>query len=110
MALARETGDLYALEIMLLNLGSAALLDGELGEAKPLLAEALRIAREIDDRVAQFYLLAALGCHAAEAGQARLAARLIASADAERTGPVPTSCPGRSARARRMSPGWSPRA
>ena len=71
---------------MLLNLGSAALLDGELGEAKPLLAEALRIAREIDDRVAQFYLLAALGCHAAEAGQARLAARLIASADAERTG------------------------
>jgi ATP/maltotriose-dependent transcriptional regulator MalT len=110
VALARETGDLYALEIMLLNLGSAALLDGELGEAKPLLAEALRIAREIDDRVAQFYLLAALGCHAAEAGQARLAARLIASADAERTGPVPTSCPGRSARARRMSPGWSPRA
>ena len=86
VALARETGDLYALEIMLLNLGSAALLDGELGEAKPLLAEALRIAREIDDRVTQFYLLAALGCHAAEAGQARLAARLIASADAERTG------------------------
>jgi predicted ATPase/DNA-binding CsgD family transcriptional regulator len=85
-SLARETGDLYALEIMLLNLGSAALLDGELGEAKPLLTEALRIAREIDDRVAQFYLLAALGCHAAEAGQPRLAARLIASADAERTG------------------------
>jgi len=71
---------------MLLNLGSAALLDGDLGEARPLLAEALRIAREIDDRVAQFYLLAALGCHAAEAGQARLAARLIAAADAERTG------------------------
>ena len=39
-----------------------------------------RIAREIDDRVAQFYLLAALGCHAAGAGQTRLAARLIASA------------------------------
>jgi DNA-binding CsgD family transcriptional regulator len=71
---------------MLLNLGSAALLDGDLGEARPLLAEALRIAREIDDRVAQFYLLAALGCHAAAAGQARLAARLIAAADAERSG------------------------
>jgi DNA-binding CsgD family transcriptional regulator len=84
--LARETGDLYALEIMLLNLGSAALLDGDLGEAGPLFTEALRIARQIDDRVAQFYLLAALGCHAAEAGQARLAARLIAAADAERTG------------------------
>jgi len=36
--------------------------------------------------VAQFYLLAALGCHAAEAGQSRLAARLIAAADAERAG------------------------
>jgi len=85
-ALARETGDLYALEIMLLNLGSAALLDGDPGEARPLLTEALRIARQIDDRVAQFYLLAALGCHAAEVGQPRLAARLIAAADAERTG------------------------
>ena len=85
-ALARETGDLYALEIMLLNLGSAALLDGDLGEAGPLLTEALRIARQIDDRVAQFYLLAALGCRAAQAGQARLAARLIAAADTERTG------------------------
>jgi len=71
---------------MLLNLGSAALLDGDLGEARPLFTEALRIACEIDDRVAQFYLLAALGCHAAEVGQARLAARLIAAADAERTG------------------------
>jgi predicted ATPase/DNA-binding CsgD family transcriptional regulator len=85
-ALARETGDLYALEIMLLNLGSAALLDGDLGEAGPLFTEALRIARQIDDRVAQFYLLAALGCRAAQAGQARLAARLIAAADTERTG------------------------
>ena len=63
--LTRETGDLYALEMMLLNLGSAALLDGDLDEAKPLFAEALRIARQIDDRVAQFYLLDALGCHAA---------------------------------------------
>ena len=84
--LARETGDLYALEIMLLNLGSAALLAGDLGEAGPLLAEALRIAREIDDRVAQFYLLDALGCHAALSGQARLAARLFGAADADRTG------------------------
>jgi DNA-binding CsgD family transcriptional regulator len=95
--LARETGDRYVLQIMLLNLGSAALLDGDLGEARPLLAEALRIAREIDDRVAQFYLLAALGCHAAAAGQARLAARLIAAADAERTGaganPMPFLAP-----------------
>jgi predicted ATPase/DNA-binding CsgD family transcriptional regulator len=83
---AREAGDPYALEIMLLNLGSAALLDRDLGEARPLLTEALRIALQIDDRVAQFYLLAALGCHAAEVGQARLAARLISAADAERIG------------------------
>jgi len=52
----------------------------------PLFTEALRIARQIDDRVAQFYLLAALGCRAAQAGQARLAARLIAAAHTERTG------------------------
>ncbi len=53
------------LEMMLLNLGSAALLAGELDESRPLLAEALEIAGLIDDRVAQFYLLGAFGCHAA---------------------------------------------
>jgi DNA-binding CsgD family transcriptional regulator len=84
--LARETGDLYALGIMLLNLGSAALLAGDLGESEPLFAEALRIARQLDDRVAQFYLLSAFGCHAAQAGRARLAARLIGAAEAERAG------------------------
>jgi predicted ATPase/DNA-binding CsgD family transcriptional regulator len=84
--LARQTGDLYVLEIMLLNLGSAALQAGDLDESKPLLAEALRIARQIDDRVAQFYLLGALGCHAARSGQPRLAARLIGAADTARTG------------------------
>ena len=84
--LARETGDLYALGIMLLNLGSAALLAGDLDESEPLFAEALRIARQLDDRVAQFYLLAAFGCHAAQAGRTRLAARLIGAAEAERAG------------------------
>jgi len=84
--LARETGDLYALGIMLLNLGSAALLAGDLGESEPLFAEALRIARQLDDRVAQFYLLAAFGCQAAQAGRPRLAARLIGAAEAERAG------------------------
>jgi hypothetical protein len=48
--LAREAGDLYVLEVMLLNLGSAALIAGDLDESKPLLAEALRIAHQIDDR------------------------------------------------------------
>jgi hypothetical protein len=51
-----------------------------------LLAESLRIAHQIDDRVAQFYLLDAFGCHAALSGQARLAARLFGAADTMRTG------------------------
>ena len=46
--------------MMLLNLGSAALIAGDLDESRPRLAEALRIADQIDDRVAQFYLLGAL--------------------------------------------------
>jgi DNA-binding CsgD family transcriptional regulator len=79
--LARESGDRYALEIMLLNLGSAALIAGDLGESQPLLGEALRIAHQIDDRVAQFYLVDALGCHAALSGQPRRAAQLLGAAD-----------------------------
>jgi predicted ATPase/DNA-binding CsgD family transcriptional regulator len=83
--LARAQGDLYVLEIMLLNLGSAALLAGDMGAARPLLAEALRMADQIDDRVAQFYLLGAFGCHAAVSGQAKLAAELLGAADTMRT-------------------------
>src|SRR5262249_24059114 len=45
----------------------------------------LRIADSIDDRVAQFYALDAMGRLAASAGQARLAARLLGAADARRT-------------------------
>ena len=83
--LAREAGDLYALEMMLLNLGSAALLAGELAESRPLLAEALQIAGRIDDRVAQFYLLGAFGCHAGITGRSRLAARLLGASETART-------------------------
>jgi predicted ATPase/DNA-binding CsgD family transcriptional regulator len=83
--LARDTGDLYALEIMLLNAGSAALIAGDLDESRPLLAESLRIAHQIDDRVAQFYLVDACGCHAALSGQPRLAAQLLGAADTMRT-------------------------
>jgi predicted ATPase/DNA-binding CsgD family transcriptional regulator len=81
---AREAGDLYRLEVMLLNLGSAALIVGDLDEARPQLAEALRIAQQIDDRVAQFYLLDAFGCHAALSGQARRAAQLLGAAGTAR--------------------------
>jgi len=83
--LAKEAGDLYSLEMMLLNLGSAALIAGDLGESKPLLAESLRIADQMDDRVARFYLLDGFGCHAALSGQPRLAAQLLGAADTVRT-------------------------
>ncbi len=83
--LARDAGDLYGLEMMLLNLGSAALIAGDLEESKPLLAQSLRIADQIDDRVARSYLLAAFGCHAALSGRARLAARLLGASETART-------------------------
>src|SRR5205823_1693522 len=63
--LSREAGDLYRLEMMLINLGLAALSTGDLREAEPLFAEGLRVANTIDDRVAQYFLLDAFGCHAA---------------------------------------------
>jgi hypothetical protein len=44
----------------------------------------LRIAHQIDDRVAQFYLLDALGCHAAGSGQARLPAQLFGASETKR--------------------------
>jgi len=79
--------------MMLMNLGSAALLGGDLHGSKPLLAEALRIAHQIDDRVAQYYLLDALGCHAASSGQAPLAAQLLGAAETIRTGAGATVIP-----------------
>ncbi|HEY7430550.1 MAG TPA: LuxR C-terminal-related transcriptional regulator [Streptosporangiaceae bacterium] len=82
--LARAAGDLYTLENMLLNLGSAALAAGDAEAAKPLITEALQLAGQIDDRVAQLYLLDAAGCHAALSGRPRLAARLLGGADAAR--------------------------
>ncbi len=84
--LSREVGDLYTLKVWLMNLGTAALIAGRLDEPKPLFAEALRIAHQVDDRVQQAYLLDALGCHAAGSGQARLAAQLLGAAEPVRTG------------------------
>ena len=83
--LSREVGDPYGLKTWLMHLGMAAFIAGELGTSKPLFAEALRIARQLDDRVQQSYLLDALGCHAAGSGQARLAAQLLGAADTLRT-------------------------
>ena len=75
--LSREAGDLYSLGMMLLNQGFAALISGDLRASGQGLAEGLRIARQLDDRVAQCHLLGGLGCSAAGAREPRLAAQLF---------------------------------
>jgi predicted ATPase/DNA-binding NarL/FixJ family response regulator len=75
--LSREAGDLYSLDMMLMNQGFAALLSGDLRESEQWLTEGLRIARQLDDRVAQCHLLGALGCCAAGSREPRLAAQLF---------------------------------
>src|SRR6266699_6114728 len=84
--LSRGIGDLYSLEMMLMNRGLAALVGGDLDQSKPLFVEALGIAPQIDDRVAQYALLDALGFHAINSGQERLAAQLLGAAETVRTG------------------------
>ena len=84
--LSREAGDLYALNMMLLNQGSAALFAGDLEESKARFTDALRIANRIDDRIGQFYLLAALGYHAGNAGKHRIAAQLLGASESIRLG------------------------
>jgi hypothetical protein len=75
--LSREAGDLYSHEMMLLNQGFAALITWDLREAGQWLAEGLRIARQLDDRVAQCHLLGGLGCRTAAGRQPRRAAQLF---------------------------------
>jgi predicted ATPase/DNA-binding CsgD family transcriptional regulator len=84
--LSREVGDLYALHMMLLNLGGAALAAGDLNDSKRRYEEALRIAYQIDDRIGQFYLLAALAYHATISGQPRVAAQLLGASETIRIG------------------------
>ncbi len=82
--LSREAGDLYSLGMMLLNEGFAALMSGDLREAGQRLAEGLRIARQLDDRVAQCHLLGGLGCCAAGAREPRRAAQLFGAMESLR--------------------------
>src|SRR6202165_595563 len=84
--LSREVGDLYALHMMLLNLGGAALAAADLNDSKRRYEEALRIAYKIDDRIGQFYLLAALAYHATISGQPRVAAQLLGASETIRIG------------------------
>ncbi|MBO0692229.1 MAG: response regulator transcription factor [Acidimicrobiaceae bacterium] len=64
----------------LLNLGSAALFAGDVERSKPLLAEALTIALDIDDRLAQFYLLDMIACGSVASGRAAEGAQLFGAA------------------------------
>ena len=83
--LSREAGDLYQLEAMLRNLGMVAMMAGDVRAAKSGFVEALQVARQIDNRLAQYYGLAALAWHAASSGQARVAAKLLGAAEAVAT-------------------------
>ena len=78
--LSQAAGDLYYLESFLRNLASAAMLAGDLDSAKVHTVVALRLARDLDNRVAQYYGLCVLGWHAANTRQPRLGARLLGAA------------------------------
>jgi len=80
--LSRAAGDLYQLEAMLRNLGMVGMMSGDIHAANSWFVEALRLARTIDNRLAQYYGLAAAGWYAANTGQARAAAQLLGAADA----------------------------
>ena len=94
--LSREVGDLYALHMMNLNLGGAALLAGDLQESKARYEESLRIAYRIDDRIGQYYLLAALAHHAAIGGRSKAAAQLLGASEKIRIGAGATVMPAMS--------------
>jgi predicted ATPase/DNA-binding CsgD family transcriptional regulator len=80
--LSRDAGDLYYLQTMLMYLGQVAMMAGNVAASQPRFIEALRIARQIDDRITQYVLLSLLSWHATTSGQPRLAARLLGAADA----------------------------
>ncbi len=78
---SREAGDLYQLEAMLRNLGMVGMMSGEIHAANAWFVEALQLARTIDNRLAQYYGLAAAGWYAANTGHAQAAAQLLGAAD-----------------------------
>jgi predicted ATPase/DNA-binding CsgD family transcriptional regulator len=77
---SRAAGDIYRLESFLRNLADVAMLAGDLDVAKADTVAALRLARDLDHRVAQYYNLSVLGWHAANTRQPLLAARLLGAA------------------------------
>jgi DNA-binding NarL/FixJ family response regulator len=57
------------------------MLSGDVAASKPWFVEALRTARQIDDRITEYVVLSLLSWHAASSGQARLAAQLHGAAE-----------------------------
>jgi predicted ATPase/DNA-binding CsgD family transcriptional regulator len=84
--LSRDAGDLYYLQTMVMYLGQVAMMAGDVAASKPRFVEALRIARQIDDRITQYVLLNLLSWHAATSSQPRQAAQLLGAAEALGTG------------------------
>ena len=85
LRIARESSDLYSQQVMLINLGFTAQLTGRIDQSETLFGEAGAIARRIDDRPAQVYILGAQAFNAAVSGHARRAAQLLGSVDAMRS-------------------------
>jgi DNA-binding NarL/FixJ family response regulator len=82
--LSREVGDVYSLEMMLMNQALAAVMSGDLRECELRSTEGLRLADQLDDRIAQCYLLGALACCAAGRAEHRRAAQLLGATDSVR--------------------------
>src|SRR5450631_86697 len=59
VTLSRGGGDLYQLENMYRNLGVVGMMSGELQTANAWFGEALQVARRVDNRLGQYYGLAA---------------------------------------------------
>jgi DNA-binding NarL/FixJ family response regulator len=71
----------YSLEMMLMNQALAAVMSGDLRACELRSTEGLRIADQLDDRIAQCYLLGALACCAAGRDEHRRAAQLLGATD-----------------------------
>jgi DNA-binding CsgD family transcriptional regulator/tetratricopeptide (TPR) repeat protein len=82
VTLSRDAGDLYQLENMYRNLGVAGMMSGDLEASNGWFVEALRVARRVDNRLGQYYGLAAAGWYAANSGRTRVAAQLLGAAEA----------------------------
>ncbi len=79
--LGRAAGDLFRVESMLGHLGMVGLLSGDNDAAHSRFIEALQVARAIDNRLAQYYGLAAAGWYASSGAHARPAAQLFGAAE-----------------------------